>query len=214
MKTWLILVDHTFETCSGPPFSVLTLPGHDIQDLKEKLKKKLSPSLSHLAIYEFTLWKTKGSLILNQATVTTPEHLAEILSRIDVNDKDTIERLNEAVLVANLGLPQDQTLLVRMPGTSRISIAVGCVPIQAVAVKSSEDEKPIGSPLQYQVDQDPLVQDLVIRASNRGVFVEDDIESNSIWEGASPGFVIAYEEILRRKRRAADNVGGSFPLMH
>lgn len=58
---------------------------------------------------------------------TSKKHIAEILKRIDVNDVDVIEEIDERRLLRDLKLTDGQILLVQLPGSSRISTAVGCV---------------------------------------------------------------------------------------
>ena len=61
-----------------------------------------------------------GTLIINRSTV---ENLKQILRSINIGDKDTIQRLFKLVKVVDLQLSKGETLLVRIPGTSRISIS-------------------------------------------------------------------------------------------
>lgn len=54
----------------------------------------------------------------------------EILSDINVEVEDAIELLHEELKFADLGLSNVQSLLVQLPGTSRISTIAGRVLIQ------------------------------------------------------------------------------------
>ncbi len=122
-KIWCILVDHEFQN-QGRSFSVRTSSEDDIDDLKDKVKVKLHPRLTHVSSMDLTVWKTKGEMIINEAEVK--ERLVEILGNIDVDNEDTIEMLRPGEQVADLGLTDDQVLLVQLPGTSRISTVVRC----------------------------------------------------------------------------------------
>lgn len=65
-------------------------------------------------------------MIVNTST-SICKHLAEIIGSIGANDEDSIEELSEEKRAAGLGFSHGQTLLVRLPGTPLVSIAVGCV---------------------------------------------------------------------------------------
>jgi hypothetical protein len=73
------------------------------------------------------MWKMKGEIIIK----TLPcRRLSDILVKIDIDDDDTIEELNDEGKVADLGFSDGETLLLQLPGTSRISTTVGRVLIQ------------------------------------------------------------------------------------
>ena len=121
MEIWLLLVDCDFQALGGC-FPVNTSSGDGVYHLKEKVKEKTREALSHAHVdsKELTMWKTKGAMIIDKSS---SERLSEILRNIDVSDQNTIEELSEDDLVADLGLSEGQTLLVRLSGTSRISTA-------------------------------------------------------------------------------------------
>jgi hypothetical protein len=122
-KTWLLLVDYKFHAI-GCPFYVWTSDDDDICELKEKFREDSPEDLSrtYAELDELTVWKLKGEKTIDNSTCG---YLAEILRGIDVNDKDTIEVLDEEVQVADLGLSDGQTLLLRLPDTSPIFTGVG-----------------------------------------------------------------------------------------
>ena len=60
----------------------------------------------------------------------TPQKLSELLGKIDINDKNTIEALDDEERVANMGLSFGETLLLQTHGTSCVSIIVCRVLIQ------------------------------------------------------------------------------------
>lgn len=101
---------------------------YNLKKVKEVLST-LSNTFANVDAASFTVWKTMGAMIINKLTV---QQLAELLRGIDINDEDTIGQLDEAELVAKLGLSDGQ--LVRLPGTSRISTTIGCVPIAVMII--------------------------------------------------------------------------------
>ncbi|KAH9171271.1 hypothetical protein EDB89DRAFT_2243611 [Lactarius sanguifluus] len=114
MEVWLLLVDYKFQAI-GRRFTVSTTSGDfNINDLKKGVGEKMINTLSHAGVdcSDLTVWKTKGSMIIDRSTV---KRLAEILRDINVDDKVTIEKLSEDDQVADLGLSESQTLLVRQP---------------------------------------------------------------------------------------------------
>ncbi len=202
-RIWCILVDHEFQFQKqiGDHFSVRTSSKDDIDDLRDKVKVKVHPCLTHVSSVDLTVWKTKGEMIINKAEVE--ERLVEILGNIDVDNEDTIEKLRPGEQVADLGLTDDQVLLVQLPGTSRISTVVRCVLRQAIAVTSNKD-----SPLEDPIKVDRKYEDLFLRANTKGLFTEDDIDLNDIKRAHEvPEFVRQHEEMLGRKRKLGDDVG-------
>ena len=121
MEIWLLLVDYNFQALGGC-FPVNTTSGDAVYHLKEKVKEETPEALSrvHVDLKNLTMWKTKGAMIIDKSS---SDRLPEILKNIDVGDENTIEELSEDELVADLGLSDGQTLLVRLSGTSRISTA-------------------------------------------------------------------------------------------
>ncbi|KAH9063641.1 hypothetical protein EDB87DRAFT_137718 [Lactarius vividus] len=114
MSIWLLLVDHRFQAM-GSCFEVGAFSDHDnINTLKERVKEKKPEALSraHVDPSDLTIWKTKGSMAIDESNL---ERLAEILGSIDVDNKDTIEKLVEVKRVAKLGLSDTQVLLVQLP---------------------------------------------------------------------------------------------------
>ncbi|KAH8993174.1 hypothetical protein EDB92DRAFT_442069 [Lactarius akahatsu] len=123
-KTWLLPVDHTFQTTIGSRFSVLTSGEEDVETLREKVmeKKQNNPAFTYVSASDLSVWKTKGELVINKVTIK--ESLADILSGIDVHNKDTIEELDEDEQVADLELSEGQILLIRLPGASPLLLAL------------------------------------------------------------------------------------------
>jgi hypothetical protein len=115
-KTWFLLVNHKFQAL-GDCFQVNTSGHNLVVDLKEEVKKERQIDLVHVDAAHLTIWKTKGTKIIDK---TTLNRLAEILRSIKVDDKDTIEMVSEMDELADLRLSKTQVLLVQQPGTSSI----------------------------------------------------------------------------------------------
>ncbi|KAH9162832.1 hypothetical protein EDB89DRAFT_2234529 [Lactarius sanguifluus] len=107
--TCLILVDHNFRAL-GEPFEVDTT--HNINGLKAKAKEERQIDLAHVDAARLTVWKTKGAMVIDDSN---SERFEEMLRRINVDDKGTIERLKGRQRVADLELSGGQTLLVQVP---------------------------------------------------------------------------------------------------
>ena len=117
-RMWFLLVDHKFRAM-GQPFQIGTFFDDKICNLKNKVKEK-KPDVFFLCKLDplcLTMWKTEGELVLNGSTA---KHLEEILKKINVDDEDTIQMLDEYVTVAELqsSLADDQILLAQFPGMS------------------------------------------------------------------------------------------------
>lgn len=176
-----------------------------IDDLKQKVKESISRV--HADRDQLTVWETKGEKIINNST--SKKRLAEILKSIDVDDEDAIEEINESQELAELKLPNGQTLLVRLPGSSRISTAVGCILIQAIL--GDRLKELAGSVIVSKVDENYKYKDLFLRAETKGKFSSGDIELNEIMfvdenNPRDPQFVKDFEKILSRKRKLDPNV--------
>jgi hypothetical protein len=199
METWVLLVDHKFRAI-GQSFSVNTTVQDNIGELREKALKKLLRT--DLAAPSLTVWKTKGTKIIDE---TTFERTEEILRSIDVDDNDTIEEVRSMAKVANLGLSNGQHLLMRLPGASCVSTAIGCFLILGIAVTSSEDGA-LGDPITSKLNT--AYKDLFLYAHTKGKFIEDDFHLNDVMVENSrvPEFVQKYEEMLCRKRKVPDEV--------
>jgi hypothetical protein len=126
LYTGVLLVDLNFQALA-PRFVVETTSDACIMVLKENAQEIRPDELSSFDRPELSVWKIKGDKIIENLT---PRELSEILGRIDVNDEDTIEEVDEDENVANLGLSHSETLLLQLPGTSHISTIAACVLIQ------------------------------------------------------------------------------------
>ena len=211
-KIWLLLVHHDFQAFGSRFFVHIDTSGM-IYDLREKIKEKKPEALfrAHVDPDELTVWKTKGEMVFYYSTSKT--RLAEILKSIDVDDVDTIEEISESEELADLELFDGQTLLVRLPGSSRISTAVSYVLMHAIGDTSKESQL-IGKPIKSKVDENYKYKDLFLRANTKGKFTSGDISLNEIIyvdesnpDDPSPQFVKDLETTLSRKRKLGNNVG-------
>ena len=148
-----------------------------------------------------------ANLVINHSTAKFLEHM---LRGINVDDMDTIQRVFEHVKVANLQLSEGETLLVRVPCTSRISIptTIRCVLIQVID-DGSDDVPEVASNEDRSVSQlvtSPVHPDyeVILRATTKGIFTKVDIDLNDT-EVAHPSevtqHVLKFETRLSPKRR-------------
>ena len=148
-----------------------------------------------------------ANLVINHSTA---EILEPMLRGINVDDMDTIQRVFEHVKVANLQLSEGETMLVRVPCTSRISIptTIRCVLIQVID-DGSDDVPEVASNEDRSVSQlvtSPVHPDyeVILRATTKGIFTKVDIDLNDT-EVAHPSevtqHVLKFETRLSPKRR-------------
>ncbi|KAH9020296.1 hypothetical protein EDB85DRAFT_531008 [Lactarius pseudohatsudake] len=186
MRTWALLVTHGLQAL-GTRFPFDTTSCDDtIYDLKMNVKERRKVDLAHVDAVCLTVWKLKGRNIIDNLNFSA-KRLAEILGNIDIDDEDTIEELDICTKVADLRLPPNETLLVRMP---------------AVALNKGHSFRlRVGDPVTFKVDR--TYEDCFLQARTRGGFEKDDITRNDIEDayGMFPDFVMTYEETLRRKRK-------------
>jgi hypothetical protein len=209
--TPILLVDHTFQALT-PRFLVETTPQDFIYHLKTKVKERCHRNFSgydhDIDISELKMWKPKGEMILNKFT---PQIMAKVLARLNVDNEDTIEYLHEDEKVTDLGPLDSHTLLVQLPvpgpaGTSHISTIVGCILILRLVIALVIKDRPLGPLTTSNVDQE--YAHCFLQADTEESFTEDDMRLNNINDTVSeaPKFVKDYEEILSRKRKVASNV--------
>jgi hypothetical protein len=120
LYTGILLVDHKFHALTSR-FAAETTANARIVALKQKAQEMSPSKLSSVELPDLRVWKMKGDMIIKKLT---PQKLSEILGRIDIDDQDTIELLDDEEKVAGLGLSDGETLLVQLPGTSRIPTIV------------------------------------------------------------------------------------------
>ena len=122
---WLHLVDHKFQTL-GHCFKFETTSHHKIYHFKDRVKTRIKTENLKPEIFScynidtlchgLTLWKMEGEIVLNRSTAESQEE--EIIEKVNINDRGTIQKLDEDVLVAELQLPDCQILLLQLPGMS------------------------------------------------------------------------------------------------
>ncbi|KAH9164869.1 hypothetical protein EDB89DRAFT_2014754 [Lactarius sanguifluus] len=185
--SWVLVVTHDLQAIGSRFLVDTTFCDNVICDLKMKVKEKWKVDLAHVDAECLTVWKLKGKNIINSSN-SSIKCLAEILGNINIDDKDTVEELNTSVKAADLVLPPDETLLVRVP-----------------AVVSNEDHSlRVGDPVASKVGS--KYKDCFLLMHIRGDFIEEDMNSNDIVAAyIVPDFVKKYEEILGRKRKLADD---------
>jgi hypothetical protein len=98
-------------------FIAFSFKSHTVCDLKEKAIKVSQNDF--VAIWAH-VWKTKGTMVIDNET--SLERLEEILRSINVDDKETIERVRECAKVTSLGLSNGQILTMQVPGTSSCTL--------------------------------------------------------------------------------------------
>ena len=122
LYTGALIVDHKFHP-STQRFAVETPYDARIEVLKQKAQEK-RPELSSFILSDLGVWRMKGDMVIKKLK------LSELLGKIDINDENTIEALDDEEKVANMGLSFGETLLLQTPGTSCVSIIVCRVLIQ------------------------------------------------------------------------------------
>jgi hypothetical protein len=204
--TAVLLVDPDFRALSQR-FLVETTPHDLIFHLKKKVKEERPNELSRFQHSYLSVWKPKGEMIIKKFN---PRRTASLLARINVEDEDTIELLDEEDKVADFGPLEGQTLLVQLPGTSRIPPIVCCTLIQVIVDDNLTNDIPedsqVGDPITRNVDPD--YKHCFLKAYEKR-FTERDVALNSISdapEGEVLTFVEDYEKLLDRKRQVAPNV--------
>jgi hypothetical protein len=194
--TAVLLVDHKFRTLTRR-FLVETTSHDSIHHLKEKVKEERPNELSRFQLSDVSVWKTKGETVTHEFNC---EPLAEMFERINVHDKDSVEELSEDRKVADLGLSNGETLLVRLPGTTYISAIVGCALMQIIAE--------VGDLVAKELDPE---YELCFPRAFAKVFTDWDLQFNNIYDAPEgdmniPNFVKHHEELLNQKRTLDPNV--------
>lgn len=187
-STGVIVVDHNFQAITHRFVFKFTCNTR-INALKMKVQETYN-DLNTFDIADITVWKTKGQMTLK---TLCPRSMAELLGSIDVNNPHHIQVLADEVKVGNLGLSENETLVVQVPGTSHYYWL--CL-MQVIA-----EDSPFGDLAGYK--------NCAFRAYSTRSLIEDDIEFNGIFDvadGEAPKFVKEYENILSRKRSVTPKV--------
>ena len=119
-STGVVVVDHNLQAITHR-FVVKHTPDTRINALKIKVQETYN-DLSRFNIADITVWKTKGQMMLRTLSFKC---MAELLRSIDINNVHHIQMLTNKSKVADLGLSEDENLVVQLPGTSHISTVIG-----------------------------------------------------------------------------------------
>jgi hypothetical protein len=136
-----------------------------------------------------SVWRTMGKMVIN---TSTDKCMAEILSCINVKDRNTIQQLSNDHKLADLELSGYQTLIIQSPGLSHISTIISCSHT-ALAVT---DNIPVGACITTGVD--PEYAYCYLKVYTKGKFAGNVIVFNDIYLviDRAPEFVVDYEGIL------------------
>lgn len=193
LQTGVILVDPNFRSLTHR-FLVEDTANDSIGALKKKVHEMWAAKkgLSHYDPTDFVVWQLKGELIIQNVP---RRRFHEKLSKIDVEDNETIRLLAEEDKVVDLGLLVGQSLLVQIPGTRRtpcISTIVVCVLIQFLAIPK---------------DVNVIYKRFFLKAYREGFFTKNDLKLNDVdVDFGTPKFVKCYEDLLSRKRKVTPHV--------
>ena len=115
---WCLLINHKKEP-EGTPFKVI--PGHDIADLKEKVKEKTPHDLDGIDPHRLIVWRctTQNRMAFKDVHDNMWE---SALKSVDFDDGNVVEQLDERDMMADLQVSNGEILLVRMPGASPTSL--------------------------------------------------------------------------------------------
>ncbi|KAH9047371.1 hypothetical protein EDB84DRAFT_483214 [Lactarius hengduanensis] len=202
MDIWFLLIDHHFQAIGGP-FLVDSTSDSTIEDLKERVVEERPGALSRTDTNpaDLTVWRC-----MDPTTSFNDEDLERQTS--EVLFSNSVKILSGRQAIAELNISKNEILFVKLPGrpgTSRISTAVRCVLIQAIAVMLNK----VGDPITSQMVRE--YEHCFLYADSKGGFTEDDIGFNDIMDPDfndrdAPEFVKKYKQMLGRKRKVADNV--------
>lgn len=119
-STGVVVVDHNFQAITHR-FVIKYTPDTRINALKIKVQETYN-DLSRFNIADITVWKTKGQMMLRTLSFKC---MAELLRSIDINNVHHIQMLTNKSKVADLGLSEDENLVVQLPGTSHNFTVIG-----------------------------------------------------------------------------------------
>ncbi|KAF8325050.1 uncharacterized protein EI90DRAFT_3129111 [Cantharellus anzutake] len=124
MEVWCLLVDHESRPVAGQPIKVQVSSETDVDDLKEKVKDKVSPRLDDTAAFELEVWRFTNS----PANFVDYDHevLKELVSKAFSNrgvkklrPRQVIEHLinpDRNAVSDGEPLSNGEALLVKLPG--------------------------------------------------------------------------------------------------
>ena len=195
---WYILVDQDKNLIRNVSHVAAV---NSIWELKDTIKAIESPFLQDVQSSRIRVWRCPD--------YTFDDDDSQLLSRKvkEAFSTNQVKHLSEMRTIEELKLIESEVLLIEvhvhageLPGTSRISSAVGHMPFQAIGTCSS------GEPFTSKAGRE--YGHLFLRAGTKGEFTDDDVNLNEIFSNSVqvPGFVDEFEKTLSRKRKAAENV--------
>ncbi|KAH9026588.1 hypothetical protein EDB85DRAFT_2149030 [Lactarius pseudohatsudake] len=130
-KVWCLLIDHELKPTFGEPLSEWSELNDTIHDLKIKIKKGASyRDLVHITANRMQIWKCKKlKLSANDPFRQTRKLLKNIKFSYDENSN--VQHLAPAQVVMDLGLADDELLLVLVPDIG--TIISGCLGDRRIA---------------------------------------------------------------------------------
>jgi hypothetical protein len=115
-KIWCLLINHNKKPV-GNPFSVQLSSEDDIDDLKQKVEKKMSNLLADTGVDRITVWRCP-TLFIREDSGRGKLKLNEIENRINKINFDDENMTYEVAVSANvesIDIAGNETLLVEMP---------------------------------------------------------------------------------------------------
>jgi hypothetical protein len=105
---WCLVIDYNKQLI-GRPFRVSLITNIDIDQLSEDVKKKKS---LNLPADELTVWQCKEPRLF---TDQNEDELADEMTHVDFSNKTKASKLASAKKVVDLGLDENEILLVQLP---------------------------------------------------------------------------------------------------
>ncbi|KAI0250722.1 hypothetical protein BJV78DRAFT_530463 [Lactifluus subvellereus] len=108
MNVWILIVQPDLQP-DGRPFKVKVNPTGSVEDMKLEVKRHSENTLTAIDIRKFIVWKTEGEEILDFKLYGSGGW-ENVLRKI----RKTLRVVNENEIVGNLGLSDNQILLVQI----------------------------------------------------------------------------------------------------
>ena len=110
MIIWMLLVDSKFQALLESPVSVDVKPSSDIEQMKAKvIEQESGVNLPSATTRNLSVWKTRDDCNLNISLSNVEEILENNIDEV----RNAIRRIAEDERVGDLGLVNEQVLLVR-----------------------------------------------------------------------------------------------------
>jgi hypothetical protein len=114
-KVWCLVIDHE-KTPIGAPFDISVASGDSIHDLKRKVKNEKPNALVKIDADNLVVWKCPE---LCDTDEKNEEQILELIKTVNFSDERKIAARKR---VMNLGLSENDILLVQMLGTVLLSL--------------------------------------------------------------------------------------------